>query len=135
MPTLESWTRWSIYSLSAKEGGEGVNGLRPNRNQCTGVGRPEVTGRPEVREGPDVRRFGSGVHRSDVRWLRSSVNFFSGAYLPDVRRASVVHGPGSRRTSGKGRSSVACSFVLSSFPRCSVSQGSDVRGRPVVQCL
>ena len=79
MLTLESWTRWSIYSPSAEEGGEGVHGLRPNMKRCTCVGRPEVTGRPEAREGPDVRclsdvrKFGSGCLRSVVRSGRPGV--------------------------------------------------------------
>ena len=100
-------------------GGSGRSGRpvglgRPKNQLCRGrVGRPEGVGRPELRDGPDVwkssvvRRFGTGVHRSDVRWSRSFVDL--------VRMLSCW-------TSGGRRSSVAW-------------ESSDVRAWSNVRCV
>ena len=113
-------------------------GLGPESCAQIGIGRPLGTGRPVAHGRTDVRwslgfrYFCSVMEVSDVRSLRTSANFGSGAVAPDVRSLSVVRllggvaghpvlaghplavalGWGFRiRTFGPDWSSSGCSFV------------------------
>ena len=97
MLTLAMMNRGSIYSLSAN-GGEvkGYMGLGPEHSAQTGTGRPLGTGRPVSQELPDVRCspvvrwFRPVMGVPDVRRLRTSADFGSGAVTPVVQSGPNV---------------------------------------------
>ena len=98
MLTLARMNGGSIYSLSAN-GGEvkGYMGLGPEHCAQTGTGRSLGTGRPVSQELPSVRCppaihwFRSVMGGPDVRRLRTSADFGSGAVAPVVRSGPDVH--------------------------------------------